>query len=320
MKKVIYITLSLSIYCLSLVGKTFAYWEWTPESGKWINPKYYVGETSLEQWTIAINTYKTEDYESALREFQKLLEYFPTSPEAPEAQFMVGDCQEKLGSPYEACQSYQEAIDKFPSTNRFREIVERQLKIADYFYNEKPSDIPITEKAKGIFSISNWEKAANIYQMAIKNYPYHEKADQIQFRIANCYMNLGKYDIARAEFEKIPLKYPYSQWLEEAEYLKAVCQLNESLKFPNNEEIFGNAIQNFEEFINKYPQSKFVDAAKKDLKKLNDRKSERIYEIARFYEKNKEPEAAKIYYLQVVKQFPDSIWAEYAKSRLNNLE
>jgi outer membrane assembly lipoprotein YfiO len=319
MKKAILIMLFFSIYCVLFVGKIFAYWEWTPETNKWTNPKYYVGETSLEQWTIAMDIYKTEDYESALREFQKLLENFPTSQEAPEAQFMIGDCQEKLELPYEACQSYQEVIDKFPSTNRLKEISERQKKIADYFYNKKSDDMSIKEKAKGIFAISNWEKAANIYQMAIKNYPYYEKADEVQFRIANCYMKLGKYEIARIEFEKLSSQYSDSKWIEESEYLKSVCWLNESIKFPNSEQIFENAIKNFEGFINRYPLSEFADAAKTELKNLNSRKSERIYEIARFYEKNKEPNAAKIYYLQIIEQFPDSIWAEHSKSRLNNI-
>ncbi len=319
-KKIIIITSLLAVYYLLLVSKISAYWEWTPETDKWINPKYYVGETSSEQWTIATNTYNAGDYESALREFQKLLEYFPTSEEAPEAQFMLGDCQEKLGLPYEACQSYQQTIDKFPSTNRLKEIVERQKKIADYFYDKQSGDISIKEKAKGLFTISNWEKAANIYQMAIKNYPYYEKADQMQFRIANCYMRLEKYEIARIEFEKFSSQYSNSALIEESEYLKSMCWLNESMKFPNSEQFFENAIKNFEEFINKYPQSEFSEDAKKQLKKLNDRKSERIYEIARFYEKNKEPNSAKIYYLQIIENFPDSIWAEQAKSHLKNLE
>jgi len=319
MKKIIFIMLLLSFFCVLFVGKIFAYWEWTPETGKWTNPKYYVGETSSEQWTIATNIYKTEDYETALREFQKVLEYFPTSQEAPEAQFMIGDCQEKLGLPYEACQSYQKVITNFPSTNRFKEIIEIQKKIADYFYNKKSEDMSIKEKAKGIFSISNWEKAANVYRMAIENYPYYEKADEIQFRIADCYMKLGKYEIARVEFEKIPLQYPDSIWIEEAEYLKSVCWLNESMKFPNSEQLFENTIKGFEEFINKYPRSEFIEPAKAELKKLNDRKGERIYVIAKFYEKNQDPNAARIYYLQIIEQFPDSIWAEYSKSRLNNI-
>ncbi|MCK4904875.1 tetratricopeptide repeat protein [bacterium] len=319
MKKIIFLTLFIGICCMFFVGKIFAYWEWTSETNKWTNPKYYVAETSLEQWTLAMDVYKTGDYENALREFQKILENFPTSQEASESQFMIGDCQEKLGLPYEACQSYQKVIDKFPSTNKLKEIIEKQKKIADYFYNKKSENMSITEKAKGIFAISSWEKAANIYQMAIKNYPYYEKVDEMQFRIADCYMKLGKYETARAEFGKLSIQYPDSAWIEEAEYLKAICWLKESIKFPNSEQIFENAIKNLEDFVNRYPESEFSNAAKAELKKLNDRKIERIYEIARFYEKNDEPNAAKIYYLQIIEKSPDSIWAKYSKSRLDNI-
>lgn len=311
--------LFISIYYALFVSGIFAYWEWTPETGKWTNPKYYVGATSAEQREIAMNAYKAGDYEKASREFKKLLEYFPTSIEASEAQFMVGDCYEKLGLPYEACQSYQEVIDKYPSTGKLKEIVERQKNIADYFYTYRSTDMSIKEKAKGIFAISNWEKAANIYQMAIKNYPYYEKADEVQYRIADCYMKMGKYDIARTEFEKLSSQYFNSPWLDDAEYQKGICWLNESIKFPNSEQIFEKAIKSFEEFIERYPNSEFVDKAKEELKKLNERKSERIYEIAKFYEKSGDLNAAKIYYKQVIEQFPDSVWATASKSRLNTI-
>ena len=318
-KKAGIIVLFISIHYVLVVSGISAYWEWTPKSGKWENPKYHIGETSAEQWEIAMNTYKAEDYKEALSEFKKLLEYFPTSKEAPEAQFMVGECYEKLDSPYEACQSYQEVIDKYPSTSRLKEIVERQKKIADYFYAYKTSDMSIKEKAKGIFAVSNWEKAANIYQMAIKNYPYYEKADEVQYRIADCYMKMGKYETARTEFEKVSSKYLDSPWIDDAEYQKGMCWLNESRKFPNSDQIFEKAIKSFEEFIARYSESEFIDKAKDEVKKLNESKSERIYEIAKFYEKDGDLNAAKIYYRQVIEQFPDSIWAGASKSRLNTI-
>ena len=315
MKKVITAVLFIAC-CILFSGRIFAYWEWTPETGRWINPKYYVGETPAEQWEIALKSYKTGDYEKALREFKKVLEHFPGSPEAPEAQFMVGDCYEKLGSRYDACYSYQEVIDKYPSTGKLKEVIERQKNIADYFYNYKPEDMSIKEKAKGFFSISNQERAANIYRMVIKNSPYYEKADEVQYRIADCYKQMGEYDIARNEFEKVASQYSDSQWLDDAEYQKGVCWLKETMKFPNNEQIFEKAIQSFEEFINKYPDSEFLDKAKEELGKLNEGKSEKIYEIAKFYEKNGNYNAAQIYYKQVIEQFPNSSWAAISKSRL----
>ena len=318
MKKVGITILFVSICCTLFANIVFAYWEWSPEIGGWVNPKYYVGATSAEQWEIAMNAYKVNDYEKALREFQKVLEHFSTSTEAPEAQFMVGDCYEKLGEPYEACQSYQEVIDKYPSTSRLKEIVERQKKIADYFYNYQSSG-SIKEKAKGLFTMSQWEKAANIYKMAIKNYPYYEKADEIQYRIADCYMKMEKYETAGAEFEKVSSQYLDSPWLDDAEYKIGICWLNESLKSPNSEQIFEKAIKSFEEFIKKYPDSEFVDEAKKQIKQLNGKKGERIYEIAKFYEKSEDLNSAKIYYKQVIEQFPDSVWAELSKSRLNTI-
>ena len=320
MKKAGIVILFFSICYISVTGRIFAYWEWTPETGKWINPKYYVGETSAEQWQLAIEAYEAGNYETALREFNKVLEHFPSSEEAPEAQFMVGDCYEKLGSPYEACQSYQEVIDKYPSTGKLKEIVKRQKNIADYFYSYKHTDMSIAEKAKGIFTISNWEKAANIYQMVVKNYPYYEKADEVQYRIGDCYMQMEKYEIARAEFAKISSQYPDSDWLDDAEYQKAICWMNESERFPNSEQIFEKAIKSFKDFIDRYRDSEFIDEAKEKLSQLNNRKSQRIYEIALFYEKSQDFNSAKIYHQQIIEQFPDSVWAILSRYRINTMQ
>jgi outer membrane protein assembly factor BamD len=311
------IILLIGTYCTLFVGVMFAYWEWTPERGKWINPKYYVGETSSEQWEIAMDYYKVEDYETASREFKKLVEHFPDSKEAPEAQFMIGDCLEKLGFLYEACQSYQKVIEKYPSTDRFKEIAERQKRIADYFYTRQSSDESITDKARELFTLSKCEKAANIYKMVIKNYPYYEKADEAQYRIADCYMQMKKYEIARIEFDKVSSQYPDSPLIDDAEYQKGICWSKESTRFPNSEQLFEKAIKSFEEFIARYPESEFVDEAKEELENLNNRKSEKIYQVAKFYEKSGDMNAAKIYYQQVIEQFPNSMWAGISKSRLD---
>lgn len=307
------------LFFLSFTSKVFCYWEWRPESGKWINPKYYVGETSSEQWEIAMDFYNAEDYEAAIREFNKLLEHFPGSEETSEAQFMIGDCYEKLGAPYKACQSYQEVIENYPSTNRFKEIAQRQKKIADYFYTRQAADESITDKARELFTMSKCEKAAEIYRMVIKNYPYYENADEAQYRIGDCYKQMKKYETARAEFDKLSSQYPDSSLIDDAEYQKAVCWAKESERFPNSEYIFERAIKSFEDFIARYPENEFSDDAKEELNKLEEKKSKRIYDIAQFYEKNQEINAAKIYYKQVIEQFPDSIWADASESNLNKI-
>ena len=61
------------VFCLSLIAPSHAAWVWTPESGKFINPKNAVKETPKDQLAFAVDLYTAKDYKKATDEFQKLL-------------------------------------------------------------------------------------------------------------------------------------------------------------------------------------------------------------------------------------------------------
>jgi len=317
--RITYILFTGICYIILIATEVFSYWEWTPERGRWINPKYYVAETSSEQWKYAMSVYEAGDYKTAQREFKKLIKHFPTSEEAGEAQFMIGKCYEKQQRLYEACKSYQEVINKYPSTERLREIVERQVHIANQFYNRSLERQSIVVKTKEFFTETNWDKAATIYKMVIENHPYYEKADEVQYRIGECYLKTGKYEVARVEFGKVASTYPDSPLVDDAEYQIGMCWIYQSRNTPYNEEIIARAIRSLEDFLGKYPESELVSKAKEKLKTLRNRKGEKIYQIAYFYERTGEVNAARIYYQYIIDEFPTSIWAERSKSRLEEI-
>ena len=72
-----------------MTGPAFGYWIWTPESGKWENPKYAAKDTPEDQVIYAKKFYEAKNLKDGLREFKKLLKYYPLSKEAPVAQYYV---------------------------------------------------------------------------------------------------------------------------------------------------------------------------------------------------------------------------------------
>ena len=67
-----------------------AFWIWTPETNKWINPKYAVKETPQEQLKVGTDLYEMKEYKQAIREFEKLLKHYPRARQAPDAQYHIG--------------------------------------------------------------------------------------------------------------------------------------------------------------------------------------------------------------------------------------
>jgi TolA-binding protein len=91
MKKFIIIFLSCFLLLISYLP-VYAYWIWKPKTGKWINPKWQIKPTPKEQLDYALDFYNQKNYGEALREFKKLINKYPKSYEASEAQFYIGAC------------------------------------------------------------------------------------------------------------------------------------------------------------------------------------------------------------------------------------
>src|SRR3989338_3805158 len=115
---------------LVVPSSVHAFWVWTPETNKWINPKYAVKDTPMEQFEEAKVLYDQKNYASAIKEFNKLVKHYPRSREAAESQYYIGLSQEALGDFFAAFKAWQVVIDKYPFSERAAEIVERQFTIA----------------------------------------------------------------------------------------------------------------------------------------------------------------------------------------------
>ncbi len=310
MKRVILLLIWISFLFPSSL---FSYWEWTPETGRWINPKYAPKPTPEEQWEYAQEIYKDGDWKKALREFRKLVKYYPRSPYAPSAQFLAGDCLEKLGDPYTAALEYEKVLKKYPEWEKGEEVIRRLKRIADSFFTK--SERGVWSKTKEFFSKSNWERAAEIYRMILETSPYWEKADEIKFRIGESYLQAGKFEEAAREFEELSREYPTSPLVDKARFYQALTWVKKSEKFPKDEKLREKAERALKEFIHQNSQSDYVDTAKKELKILRERGAEKLFRIAEFYEKQGDYNSALIYYQETTRKFPQSNWAQRARWR-----
>ena len=69
---------------MAMAAPAHAFWIWTPESGKWTNPKYSVKPSPQEQLAYADTFFQAGKYPEAMREYKKLLKHYPKSREAAE--------------------------------------------------------------------------------------------------------------------------------------------------------------------------------------------------------------------------------------------
>lgn len=306
------IILSLSgIFFLNSVA--FAYWIWTPKTGKWVNPKYAVRPTPKEQLDFALELYQADKLKEAKNEFERLIKYYPKAKEAAEAQYHIGLSEERQDNLYEAYLAYQKVIDKYPFSQRIQEINQREYKIAEAFMTGK------SRKAMGV-TLPVENPAIEIFRKVIANSTYGSLAAAAQYKLGLVLKGLGRYLEAEEELRKVIANYPESEWQAAAKFQIAACKAAVARSPDYDHQATAEAKKEFEEFLKAHPDATLSAEAEKNIAALKEREAESNYKIAVFYEKQKARDAAKVYYNYVIENYSRSIWAARSLEKLQAME
>ena len=292
-----------------------AFWLWTPESGKWVNPKYEVKPSPKEQLDYAQGFFDARQYPEALREYKKLLRYYDKSREAAQAQFYIGRVWEEMKKYFQAVDAYQKVIDRYPFSDLGPKVVERQYVIADMFMEGKAKDSRFATSLLG-----NEYNVVDIFRKVIKNDPYGVNAPASQFKIGLFYLGRNEYQQARDEFEKTLNDYPDTKWAESARYQIAVADSKRSVPAQYDQKVTNVAVAGFEDFVKNNPESDLSADAKKEIDRLRLKEAENAFVVAKYYQKNKQPKSALIYYQGVVDKYGDTLWARKAQTEIDTIQ
>ena len=199
--------------------------------------------------------------EEAIKQFERVVAEFPEHRLAPQAQFQVGNIYfYELYDYIGGWPAYVKVIEKFPDSyeasdaetllketeTTLTEIAQDQADIKKYT-NQKaldyiragrdvlPSDLYVAGYAdriaqnfqnigSGWVKMRNYPAAIAAYRKLAENLSYKKfHAADALFRIGDLYQKDGQYQRAIAAFEDMLDKAPESTWRDEAVYQQAVC-------------------------------------------------------------------------------------------------
>ena len=314
MKKILLFAGALIVAGLIFSASASAYWVWTPETKKFINPKYAVKDTPKEQFDWAMSLYEAKDYKRAAAEFEKLTKHYEYSEYASRAQYHAGLSYESMGKYYSAFQNYQKTVENFPHVDNLDEIIEREYHIANR-YMAKASP-----KLLGTDILTSADRAVEIYKKVVDNAPFGKYADQAQYNMGMALKRAERYDEAIDAFQKVAEDFPASVLAEKAKYEAAQCAFKASLKPAYDSAPTAKAIRTFEEFASTNKDSELSKEAEKTVHRLKDKGAEKSFMTAQFYERQKKYKGAIIYYRDIIEKFPDSSFARTAQAKIDVLQ
>jgi len=314
MKRTLITILVLFLIQITRPFSAQAFWVWTPETNKWVNPKYAVKDTPSEQLDFALDFYAQKDYDKAERELRKLLKHYPRAREAPDAQYYIAEIAIVQGKLLDAFRKFQMVIDKYPFSERSAEIVEKQYNIGLEILEGRSQRGGFIDAFIG----DNYD-VIEIFRAVIKNAPYGKFAAPAQYKIGLYLAEKRLYQEARDEFEKVINDYPDSEWTKAAKYQIATMDAQRSTDAQYDQQITQAAVEEFEEFVENYPDAQLSDDAKDQINQLRDKEAENNFLIGQFYEKQKNYTAAKIYYQAIVDEYRTSPWSSKALKKISEI-
>lgn len=182
-------------------------------------------------------------------------------------------------------------------------------------YNEviKSDDVALKFKmGDSLFEAGKYEKANRLFQQIVPKYKGKPQAQKLMYLYAKSFYEMRRYYEAGYQLERFVASYPKSEKKEEAAFLSAKSFYMLSPRYSKDQKETRDAIEKIQEFINLYPNSKYVTEANKLVKELDFKLEKKAFEIAKQYDHISDYKASIKSFDNFIFQFPGSVLREDA--------
>ena len=164
----------------------------------------------------------------------------------------------------------------------------------------------IYAKALEFYEKGKWSRASTLFEGVQHYYSGTSREDSISFFNARCkYKNLD-CDTASTLLDEFRRKFGRSVFIEEAEGMYAMCFYKLSPGPTRDQTMTGQAIIAVNEFMSRYPESKYIEDFKNIDKELTQRLHDKAYINAYTYYKIGKYKSAIIALKNALRKYPES--------------
>ena len=151
-----------------------------------------------------------------------------------------------------------------------------------------------------------WKQAGDLFEACQAYYVGNIQEDSIAFFAARSRFKERDYTEATTRLDEFRRKYGRSIFMEDAEGMLAMCHYYLAPDATRDQTVTAEAIVAFSEFIERYPNSKRVDAFRDLIVELNKRLKEKTYLNAYTYYKIQRYKSAVVALRNALKIYPDT--------------
>jgi outer membrane protein assembly factor BamD len=165
-------------------------------------------------------------------------------------------------------------------------------------------------KAKEFFDAGEYVKTTELLTQILPRFRATDEAEDLNWMNAQAYFGMEDYIMAGSYFKSFIDQFPFGKHSEEANYMAALCDYNISARPELDQENTRNAIEGFNIFINKFPNSSKIEDCKKRIIELEDKLVEKSYLSAKLYYDMRQYKAAVVALTNSLKEYANTKYRE----------
>jgi outer membrane protein assembly factor BamD len=177
----------------------------------------------------------------------------------------------------------------------------------------KSSDFELKyNKAVEFYGKKNYVKALPLFEELMTIYRGTARAEQVAYYYAYCNFGLDDYLLASYHLKNFVRTFPKSEFAEDAMFTSAYCYYLDSPIYSLDQENTMKAINEFQLFVNMYPNSERIKDCNEYIDKLRGKMERKSYENAMLYFNIQDYKASMQAFKNLLKDFPDNPYREMA--------
>ena len=165
-------------------------------------------------------------------------------------------------------------------------------------------------KAKEYYDKGEYVKTTELLTQILPRFRATEEAEELNWINAQSYYGMKDYFMAGSYFKSFIEQFPFGRHAEDAYYMAALCDYNISTRPELDQENTRNAIEGFNIFLNRFPNSSKAEDSKIRIKDLEDKLVEKSYMSAKLYYDMKEYKAAVVALTNSLKEYANTKYRE----------
>ncbi len=153
-------------------------------------------------------------------------------------------------------------------------------------------------------------RAQTLMELVLNQYRGSRQGEELFFKYAYTHYHLGNYLLASTYFTNFASTFGFSTYTEEADFMTAYSFYKQSPTYRLDQDPSVKAIDAFQDFANKYPDSERVSECNKLIDELRAKLEEKAYAQGLLYYELSQYQAAITSFENMLSEFPESARAE----------